>query len=100
MADIFGYSGSRYSLDGDVDRRSFAAVSDRAMRAQNEVRVQAHQTSKFRAFDFPQAKKIFLDHLATVDISGGAVTTEIIKFHLVPDMKKGFNKFVKEYGCT
>jgi hypothetical protein len=25
---------------------------------------------------------------------------KIIQFHLVPDMKKAFNKFIKEYGCT
>jgi len=57
-------------------------VSGRALRAQNE------------------AKTLFLNHLATVDTSGGPVTTEIIQFHLVPDMRKAFNKFVKEYGCT
>jgi hypothetical protein len=46
MFDIFdpygfdedmGFGRSRYTLDGDVDRRSFAAVSGRALRAQNEV---------------------------------------------------------------
>lgn len=47
-----------------------------------------------------QAKKLFLTHLAEVDTSSGPVTTEIIKFHLVPDMRKRFNKFVKEHGCT
>lgn len=34
----FGGGGSRYTFaDGDVDRRSFARVSDRAMRAQDDV---------------------------------------------------------------
>jgi hypothetical protein len=47
-----------------------------------------------------QAKNLFLNHLATVDTSGGAVTTELIQFHLVPDMRKRFNKFVKVHGCT
>jgi hypothetical protein len=35
-----------------------------------------------------------------VDTSAGPVTAEIINFHLVPDMKAQFNKYVKEYGCT
>ncbi|KDR73085.1 hypothetical protein GALMADRAFT_142770 [Galerina marginata CBS 339.88] len=47
-----------------------------------------------------QAKSIFLDHLATVDVSKGEVSHEIIRFHLVPDMRKSFNRYVKEYGCT
>ncbi|KAJ6608439.1 hypothetical protein B0H10DRAFT_2226848 [Mycena sp. CBHHK59/15] len=34
----------------------------------------------------------------TVDTSIGAVTTEIITFHFVPDMKV-FNKYVKEHSC-
>ena len=37
-----------------------------------------------------------MKHLASVDTN---VTTEIIKFHMVPDLRKRFNKFVKEYGC-
>lgn len=48
----------------------------------------------------PKAKECFLKHLATVDTSNGTVTEEIIKTHLVPDMRKSFSKFVKEYGCT
>nr|GAT51006.1 predicted protein [Mycena chlorophos] len=52
----------------------------------------------YRALD--QAKDIFLKHLASVDTRAGPVKEEIIKFHLVPDMKKEFNKFVKEHGCT
>lgn len=47
-----------------------------------------------------QARRIFLDHLARVDMTSGPVTAEIIQFHLVPDMKKQFNKFVKDHGCT
>lgn len=48
MFDIFdpygfdedmGFGRSRYTLDGDVDRRSFAAVSDRALRAQEDVSI-------------------------------------------------------------
>lgn len=46
-----------------------------------------------------KAKDIFLKHLASVDTSNGPVTTEIIQFHMVPDLRKRFNKFVKEYGC-
>ncbi|KII93366.1 hypothetical protein PLICRDRAFT_87752 [Plicaturopsis crispa FD-325 SS-3] len=82
MYDMGGMGGSRYTFGGDIDRRSFAPVSNRAYQAREN------------------AQKLFLDHLATVDTSKGPVTTEIIKFHLVPDMKKSFNKFVKEYGCT
>jgi len=52
----------------------------------------------YKALD--DAKTTFLRHLASVDVSKGAVTAEIIQFHLVPDMKKSFNKFVKDYGCT
>ncbi|KAF7979396.1 hypothetical protein HWV62_42500 [Athelia sp. TMB] len=78
----YGGGGSGYTFGGDIDRRSFAQVSDRALRS------------------FDDAKALFLSHLAKVDTSSGAVTTEIIKFHLVPDMRKRFNKFVKEYGCT
>lgn len=48
---------------------------------------------------FYKAKRIFLQHLASVDTSKGPATDEIIKFHLVPDMRKAFNKYVKEYGC-
>jgi hypothetical protein len=36
--DIGLGGGSRYTLDGDVDRSTFACVSDRAMRAQDNVR--------------------------------------------------------------
>jgi len=75
-----GFGRSRYTFDGEVDRSTFATVSNRAFRAHDD--------------------NLFLNHLATVDTSAGAVTTEIIKFHLVPDMRKRFNKFVKEYGCT
>ncbi|KAJ3509984.1 hypothetical protein NLJ89_g4934 [Agrocybe chaxingu] len=71
-----------FGLGGDVNRSYFAPVSDRAKGA------------------LENAKASFLDHLATVDTSKGTVTEEIIKFHLVPDMRKAFNKFVKEYGCT
>ncbi|KAJ7689609.1 hypothetical protein B0H17DRAFT_1202247 [Mycena rosella] len=69
--------------DGDgINRSSFAQVSGRAQKALDD------------------AKTLFLNHLATVDTSGGPVTAEIIAFHLVPDMKKAFNKYVKEHGCT
>ncbi|CAA7264569.1 unnamed protein product [Cyclocybe aegerita] len=88
-ADIFGggrrggwfdpYDG--FGLGGDVNRSYFAPVSDRAKGA------------------LENAKAAFLNHLATVDTSKGTVTDEIVKFHLVPDMRKAFNKFVKEYGC-
>lgn len=40
-----------------------------------------------------------MEYLATVDTSAGVVTEEIIKFHLVQDMRKEFKKFVEEYGC-
>ncbi|KAK6996670.1 hypothetical protein R3P38DRAFT_3069839 [Favolaschia claudopus] len=80
---LFGrdpYGFDRY--DDPIGRSSFAPVSDRA----------------YRALD--TAKTTFLQHLASVDTSAGPVKEEIIKFHLVPDMKKEFNKFVKEHGCT
>ncbi|KAF8876462.1 hypothetical protein CPB85DRAFT_1443834 [Mucidula mucida] len=38
--------------------------------------------------------------LASVDTSKGPVTEEIIKFHLVGDMKTKFNKLVREHGCV
>ncbi|KAF8962866.1 hypothetical protein BDZ97DRAFT_1920201 [Flammula alnicola] len=76
------FFGGGFGFGGDVNREYFAPVSQRAKNALED------------------AKKIFLQHLATVDTSNGPVTTEIIKFHLVPDMRKKFNKFVKEYGCT
>ncbi|KAF7335650.1 hypothetical protein MVEN_02219900 [Mycena venus] len=72
--DPYGY--------GDDYRAGFAPVSDRAYRALDD------------------AKTLFLHHLASVDTSAGPVKEEIIKFHLVPDMKKEFNKFVKQHGCT
>ncbi|KZS97518.1 hypothetical protein SISNIDRAFT_546626 [Sistotremastrum niveocremeum HHB9708] len=74
--------GGGFGMGGDVDRTGFATVSERAMNAEHT------------------AERLFLDHLATVDTSKGPVTTEIIQFHLVPDMKKRFNNFVKGYGCT
>ncbi|KAJ7090805.1 hypothetical protein B0H15DRAFT_1021625 [Mycena belliarum] len=74
--EIDGWGG-----DG-INRSSFAQVSGRARVA------------------LDNAKSLFLKHLATVDTSSGPVTAEIITFHLVPDMKKAFNKFVKEHGCT
>ncbi|KIM44029.1 hypothetical protein M413DRAFT_373703 [Hebeloma cylindrosporum] len=79
-----GYGGGIWGdgMGGDVDRSGFAPVSQRAMNA------------------LDSAKKIFLDHLATVDTSRGPVDHEIIRFHLVGDMRKSFNKYVKEYGCT
>ncbi|KAJ7140831.1 hypothetical protein C8R44DRAFT_761949 [Mycena epipterygia] len=82
--DPYGlFSHDPYGFDGDgINRSSFALVSGRA----------------YKALD--QAKSLFLNHLATVDTSAGPVTAEIIAFHLVPDMKKAFNKFVKEHGCT
>jgi hypothetical protein len=48
MFDIFdpygfdediGFGRSRYTFGGEVDRRSFAAVSDRALRAHNDVSI-------------------------------------------------------------
>ncbi|KAJ7187825.1 hypothetical protein C8R46DRAFT_1052728 [Mycena filopes] len=65
-----------------IGRSSFAPVSGRAYKALDE------------------AKAVFLKHLASVDTSAGPVKAEIITFHLVPDMKKAFNKYVKEHGCT
>ncbi|KAF7293816.1 hypothetical protein HMN09_01177400 [Mycena chlorophos] len=76
----YGYGYGMWD-DGDI-YAGRAQVSDRA----------------YRALD--QAKEIFLKHLASVDTSAGPVKEEIVKFHLVPDMKKAFNKFVKEHGCT
>jgi hypothetical protein len=35
--DDMGFGGSRYALDGDVDRRSFAPVSGRALGAYDNV---------------------------------------------------------------
>ncbi|KAF7325216.1 hypothetical protein MKEN_00565900 [Mycena kentingensis (nom. inval.)] len=52
----------------------------------------------YRALD--DAKQTFLTHLVGVDTSGGPVTEEIIRYHLVPDMRKAFKDFVKGYGCT
>ncbi|KAF8173169.1 hypothetical protein K438DRAFT_2023516 [Mycena galopus ATCC 62051] len=77
LHDPYGFGG-----DDLIGRSSFAPVSDRA----------------YRALD--QAKAVFLRHLASVDTSAGPVKEEIINFHLVPDMKKEFNKYVKEFGCT
>jgi len=68
------------TASGDINRDSFAPVSKRA----------------YDALD----NKVFLEHLATVDTTAGVVTEEVIKFHLVPDMRKQFNKFVGEYGCS
>jgi len=76
------FFGDIYTFGGDIDRSSFAPVSARAYKALDD------------------AKSIFLQHLATVDVSKGPVTAEIIKFHMVQDMRKNFNKYVKEYGCT
>ncbi|KAJ7034072.1 hypothetical protein C8F04DRAFT_601492 [Mycena alexandri] len=76
--DPFGYD----DFGDGIGRSSFAPVSGRA----------------YKALD--QAKSVFLKHLASVDTRAGPVKTEIITFHLVPDMKKEFNKYVKEYGCT
>ncbi|KAJ7057642.1 hypothetical protein C8F01DRAFT_1150543 [Mycena amicta] len=80
-----GGRGGRYGYDfydGDDIYSGRAPVSQRAYKALDD------------------AKEAFLKHLASVDTRAGAVTEEIIKFHLVPDMKKEFNKFVKGYGCT
>ncbi|KAJ4471739.1 hypothetical protein C8J55DRAFT_563418 [Lentinula edodes] len=68
--------------DGDNLRANFASVSQRAQKAESD------------------AEAAFLKHLASADTSKGPVTEEIIKFHLVPDMKTRFHKFVKGYGCT
>lgn len=76
----YGYFGG--GLGDSVDRRHFASVSQRALR------------------DYENAESTFLKHLASVDTSKGPVTEEIVKFHLVPDMRKKFNKMVKEHGCT
>lgn len=35
-----------------------------------------------------------------MDTSNGKVTEEIIQYHMVPDMRKSFSKFVKTYHCT
>jgi hypothetical protein len=44
---LFG-RGSRHNIiDGDVDRRYFAPVSDRALRAQNEVRNAFHTNATY-----------------------------------------------------
>ncbi|KAJ7657347.1 hypothetical protein DFH06DRAFT_461222 [Mycena polygramma] len=81
--DPYGVSRDLYGFGDDgIGRSSFAPVSDRAYKALDE------------------AKTLFRRHLSSVDTSAGPVTEEIIKFHLVPDMKKQFNKNVKEYGCT
>ena len=47
-----------------------------------------------------QAKNIARTFIATADTSKGAVTEEIITFHLVPDIRKSFNKWAKEVGCS
>ena len=47
-----------------------------------------------------QAEQAFLEHLAVVDTRDGPVTTELIKEHMVPDMRKSFGKLVREHGCT
>ncbi|KAJ6468084.1 hypothetical protein C8R47DRAFT_807310 [Mycena vitilis] len=81
--DPYGVSRDLYGFGDDgIGRSSFAPVSNRAYKALDE------------------AKTLFRRHLSSVDTSAGPVTEEIIKFHLVPDMKKQFNKYVKEYGCT
>ncbi|KAK4699984.1 hypothetical protein P7C70_g6271, partial [Phenoliferia sp. Uapishka_3] len=49
---------------------------------------------------FVQAKNIAKTFIATADTSNGPVTQEIITFHLVPDIRKSFNKLAKEVGCT
>ncbi|KAF9530732.1 hypothetical protein CPB83DRAFT_892374 [Crepidotus variabilis] len=109
---LFGGRGSRYAdpfgFDGDVDRRSFASVSQRAQGALENSRSEYltrlfHYLSPY--FLHPtdasfKAKRLFIDYLAKVDTSKGPVTSEIINFHLVPDMRKAFNKYVREYGCT
>ncbi|KAH8096777.1 hypothetical protein BXZ70DRAFT_314621 [Cristinia sonorae] len=76
-----GFGGGLFGYDDGFSRANFAPVSSRAKNALED------------------AKRIFLQHLPTVDTSRGPVTTEIINFHLVPDMRKAFNKYVKEYGC-
>ncbi|PPQ94212.1 hypothetical protein CVT25_006872 [Psilocybe cyanescens] len=77
-----GSHGGLFGVDGDVDRGSFAQVSDRAMST------------------LSSAKSHFLEHLKTVNTSRGTVSHEIIRFHLVPDMRKQFGQYVKEFGCT
>lgn len=37
LDEAMGFGRSRYTFDGDVDRSRFAAVSDRALRAHNDV---------------------------------------------------------------
>ncbi|KAE9404997.1 hypothetical protein BT96DRAFT_916444 [Gymnopus androsaceus JB14] len=74
----------RYGHAGGFEdfRAGFKCVSDRASTAESV------------------AEDLFLKYLASADTSKGAVKEEIIQFHLVPDMKKKFFRFVKENGCS
>lgn len=81
-----------------VDRWSFSQVLDWAL-----ARRKMYASSMIpvlRIIEPLQARKLFLAHIAKVDTSSGSVPTEIIKFHLAPHMRKKFNKFMKEHGCT
>lgn len=49
---------------------------------------------------FPPDQDLRAELIANADTSNGIVTEEIIKFHLVPDLRKAFNKWAKENGCT
>ncbi|KAF8151606.1 hypothetical protein B0H34DRAFT_728264 [Crassisporium funariophilum] len=79
-----GYGSFRdpYDDGGGINRESFAPVSQRAMTALED------------------AKRIFLAHLGSVDTSNGAVSTRLINFHLVTDMRRDFKKFAKDHGCS
>ncbi|GJE94530.1 hypothetical protein PsYK624_107000 [Phanerochaete sordida] len=77
-----GFGGFGGFDDGfGVNRRNFASVSQRARDAR------------------ATAENMFLEYLVTADTSKGSATEEIIQFHMVPDMRKSFSKFVREHGC-
>ncbi|KAL8284131.1 hypothetical protein RQP46_004880 [Phenoliferia psychrophenolica] len=46
------------------------------------------------------AKSIAKRFIEDADTSKGSATEEIITFHLVPDMRKSFNAWAKEQGCS
>lgn len=94
------FSEDIYNYDGSINRSGFAPVSQAALRKQDSVRLSIILFGSPRFTLRIQAQQLFLKHLATVDTSNGAVTAEIIQFHLVGDMRKKFNKFVKDHGCT
>ncbi|KIP10532.1 hypothetical protein PHLGIDRAFT_115469 [Phlebiopsis gigantea 11061_1 CR5-6] len=84
-----------------VDRRDFAPVSQRAKAAREQVSTELVRISTPSiGLTRLHANKLFLDFLATVDTSSGPVTEEVCSFHMVTDMRKAFNKFVKGYKCT